>query len=128
MGALADVVLRGIRVKARCRGVVSLDIVGAPGETLWSTGWPPQLCGAAAAIARRLDYEAATGNPLDIYEGRAYGDHWPYTLLRIPGVMLAKYPYRFYHTPYDTPDRLDYEDARFHAAIGGTLAWRLAFL
>ena len=31
MGALADVVLRGLRVKARCRGVVSLDVVGAPG-------------------------------------------------------------------------------------------------
>jgi hypothetical protein len=126
MGALGDVVLRGIHVKARCRGVVSLDVVGAPRESLWATGWPPQLCGAALAIARGLGYEAQTGSSLGIYEGRAYGDHWPYTLLRIPGVMLAKFPYRYYHTPYDTPDRLDYEDARLHAVIGGTLAWRLA--
>jgi len=126
MGALADVVLRGVRVKARCRGVVSLDVVGAPGETLWVTGWPPQLRGAAVAIAKELGYEAATGNPVGVYEGPAYGDHWPYTLLRIPGAMLAKFPYRYYHTPYDTPDRLDYEDARYQAAIGGTLAWRLA--
>lgn len=126
MGALADVVLRGTRIKARCRGVVSLDVVGAPGQTLWATGWPPQLCGAAAAIGRGLGYEAATGNRLGVYTGRAFGDHWPYTLLRIPGVMLAKFPYRYYHTPYDTPDLLDYEDARYHAALGGTLAWRLA--
>jgi Zn-dependent M28 family amino/carboxypeptidase len=128
MGALADVMLRGLRVKARCRGVVSLDVVGAPGGTLWATGWPPQLCGSAAAIARGLGYETATGNGVDCYQGRIYGDHWPYTLLRIPGVMLAKYPYRYYHTPYDTPDRLDYQDARYHSAVAGTLAWRLAGL
>jgi hypothetical protein len=128
MGALADVVLRGLQVKARCRGVISLDVVGAPGGTLWATGWPPQLCGSAAAIARGLGYEGATGNNVDCYQGRIYGDHWPYTLLRIPGVMLAKYPYRYYHTPYDTPDRLDYQDARYHTAVAGTLAWRLAAL
>jgi carboxypeptidase Q len=128
MGSLSDVVLRGPAIKARCRGVVSLDIVGAPGENLWATGWPPQLAGAAAAIARGQGYEKATGNPVMVYQGRAYGDHWPYTLLRIPGVMLAKYPYRFYHTPFDTPDRLDYEDARLQVAIAGTLAWRLAGL
>jgi Iap family predicted aminopeptidase len=128
MGSLADVVLRGLRVKARCRGVVSFDIVGAPGETLWATGWPPQLRGAAVAIGRGMGYERETGNPMAVFKGRAFGDHWPYTLLRIPGVMLAKYPYRFYHTPYDTPDRLDYGDAAFHAAIGGTLAWRMAHL
>jgi Iap family predicted aminopeptidase len=126
MGALADVVLRAIRVKTRCRGVVSLDVVGAPGGTLWATGWPPQLRGAAVAIARGLGYEAATGNPASAYEGPVYCDHWPYTLLRIPGVMLAKYPYRYYHTPYDTVERLDYEDARYHAATAGSLAWRLA--
>jgi hypothetical protein len=40
--------------------------------------------------------------------------------------MLAKYPYRYYHTPYDTVERLDYEDARYHAATAGSLAWRLA--
>jgi Iap family predicted aminopeptidase len=126
MGALADVVLRGVRVKARCRGVVSLDVVGAPDGTLWATGWPPQLCGAAVAIARGLGYEAATGNEPSAYDGQVYGDHWPYTLLRIPGVMLAKYPYRYYHTPYDTAERLDYEDARYHTAIAGQLTWRLA--
>ena len=128
MGALADVLLRGVRVKARCRGVVSLDVVGAPGETLWATGWPPQLCGAAVAIGREMGYQAATGNPVSVYTGRAFGDHWPYTLLRLPGVMLAKFPYRYYHTPYDTPERLDYEDARIHTAIAGTLAWRLAMM
>jgi Iap family predicted aminopeptidase len=128
MGALSDVVLRGVKIKARCRGLVSLDVVGAPGETLWVTGWPAQLRGAAVAIARDLDYEAVTGNQTDIYEGRAYGDHWPYTLMRIPGVMLAKFPYRYYHTPYDTPDRLDYTDAVYQVTVAGTLAWRLAHL
>jgi Iap family predicted aminopeptidase len=128
MGALADVVLRSIGIKARCRGVVSLDVVGAPGETLWATGWPPQLCGAAVAIGRALGYETATRNPMRVFDGHAYGDHWPYTLLRIPGLLLGKFPYRFYHTPYDTPDRLDYEDAAYHTAIGGTLAWRLAWV
>lgn len=28
--------------------------------------------------------------------------------------------------PYDMPDRLDYVDARYQTAVGGTLAWRLA--
>jgi Zn-dependent M28 family amino/carboxypeptidase len=128
MGALAHVALRAPLVKAHCRGVVSLELVGAPGETLWASGWPPQLGGAAAAIARGLGYEAATGNGVNVFQGRVYGDHWPYTLLRIPGVLLVKYPYRYYHTPYDTPDRLDYADARYHAAAAGSLAWRLAHL
>ena len=126
MGALADVVLRGLRVKARCRGVISLDVVGAPGETLWATGLPPQLCGAAVAIGRGLGYEVETGNPMRVYDGLAFGDHWPYTLLRIPGVLLGKFPYRFYHTPFDTPERLDYRDARLHTAIAGVLALRMA--
>jgi hypothetical protein len=128
MGALADVALRGLTVKARCRGVVSLDVVGAPGETLWATGWPAQLRGSAVAIGRGLGYEEKTGSRLGIYEEAIYGDHWPYTQLRIPGLLLGKYPYRFYHTPFDTPDRLDFRDACFHAAIAGILALRLANL
>jgi len=128
MGALADIALRGLPVKARCRGVISLDVVGAPGETLWATGWPAQLRGSAVAIGRGLGYEEKTGSRLGIYEGAIYGDHWPYTQLRIPGLLLGKYPYRFYHTPYDTPDRLDFKDAALHAAIAGVLALRMANL
>jgi Iap family predicted aminopeptidase len=128
MGALGDVVLRGLAVKARCRGVISLDVVGAPGETLWATGWPAQLRGSAVAIGRGLGYEKETGSRLGIYDGTIYGDHWPYTQLRIPGLLLGKYPYRFYHTPYDTPDRLDFKDAALHATIAGMLALRMANL
>lgn len=126
MGALADVTLRGLKIKRRCRGVVSLDVVGAPGETLWVVGEPSQLRGATVAIGRGLGYPPAAGGRIDVYAGRIYGDHWPYNQIKIPGVMLSKHPYRYYHTPYDLPDRLDYQDARYQAAIGGTLAWRMA--
>lgn len=35
--------------------------------------------------------------------------------------MLSKMPYPDYHTPGDTPDKLDYEDLAYMAAMVGVL-------
>jgi Zn-dependent M28 family amino/carboxypeptidase len=45
-------------------------------------------------------------------EGVGWSDHWSFWECGYPGIMVtdtAPFRYRWYHTPGDTPDRLDYE-------------------
>jgi Zn-dependent M28 family amino/carboxypeptidase len=99
--------------------VLSPDIVGPRTPGLYVSGWPPAARARAAALAREAGYRGAEVRD---YPGTTFGDHWPYTLLGIPGLMFSKMPYPHYHTPDDTPDQLDYEDLRWTAAIVGQMA------
>jgi aminopeptidase YwaD len=121
MGSLYDVLSRGPRVKLLCRGVVSPDIVGPRTSGLYISGSPPSARAAAARLACELGY---TGAAVHDFPETTFGDHWPYTLLGIPGLMFSKMPYEHYHTAGDTPDRLDYEDARWTGAIVGSVVER----
>jgi aminopeptidase YwaD len=126
MGSLFDVITRAALVKARCRGVVTPDVVGVAGGMLRFGGYPSQLVQAAADLAQDLGYNEATGYAIATQGAPVYGDHWPYAQLHLPALLVSKGPDPFYHTPYDLPDRLDYEDLRWTASIAGAMALRLA--
>lgn len=126
MGSLFEVATRAPLVKARCRGVVSPDVIGVPGGALRFNADPPALAAAAMQVAQQLEYSEATGYPLATHGAPTYADHWPFARLRLPALVISKGPDPFYHTPYDTADRLDYEDVRWTAAVAGTVALRLA--
>lgn len=126
MGSLFEVVTRVAWVKARCRGVITPDVVGVPGGELRFSGYPAALAGIGADLALQMGYQQATGYPVAAGHGLIYGDHWPYAQLLLPALAISKGPDPFYHTPYDTADRLDYEDARWTAAVAGAMALRLA--
>jgi len=121
MGSLFDVLTRGPLVKALCRGVVSPDIVGPGTEGLYISGGPPAVRASTAALARATGYSSAT---IRDFPETTYGDHWPYTLLGIPGLMFSKMPYSRYHTPGDTTEQIDYDELCWTTAIVGSVAER----
>ena len=121
MGSLFDVLTRAPVVKALCRGVLSPDIVGPCTPGLYISGGPAAARAQAVALACRSGYRGAAVHD---FADTTFGDHWPYTLLGIPGLMFSKMPYPLYHTPADTPEKLDYDDLRWTAAIVGEVADR----
>ncbi|MEZ4771212.1 MAG: M20/M25/M40 family metallo-hydrolase [Caldilineales bacterium] len=126
MGSLFDVFLRAPLVKARCRGVVTPDTVGVPSGRLAINGFPTFLAELGAQVAQQMGYTAATGYDTAAPAGPEYADHWPYAQIKLPALVVSKGPDPYYHTPFDTADRLDYTDLRWTAAISGALALRLA--
>ena len=40
-----------------------------------------------------------------------------YVALGIPTLYTTKSPFRYYHTPYDTPDRIDFQSLRYEVAV-----------
>jgi aminopeptidase YwaD len=121
MGSIYDVLSRAPQVKALCRGVVSPDIVGPRAGGLFVSGGPPAVRAMAAALPGEMGYTNASVHG---YSQTTYGDHWPYTVIGIPGLMFSKMPYLQYHTPGDTPDQIDHEDLQWTGAIVGTLLER----
>ena len=73
-----------------------------------------------------MGYTAATGYETAAPAGPDYADHWPYAQIKLPALVISKGPDPYYHTPFDTADRLDYTDLRWTAALAGALALRLA--
>lgn len=126
VGSLFEVLSRAPLVKARCRGVVTPDVVGVPCGTLGFSAHPLVMAEIAADAAWRMGYTEATGYPVGVRSSITYADHWPYGRLLLPALAISKGPDPLYHTPYDTADRLDYEDLRWTAALAGAMALRLA--
>lgn len=126
MGSLFEAVTRAPWVKAFNRGTISVDVVGAPSGALRLSGYPTALVELAAELALQMGYADATGYPVNPQREVIYADHWPFARLRLPALVVNKGPDPFYHTPYDTAERLDYTDLRWTAALVGALALRLA--
>lgn len=126
IGSLFDVFLRAPLVKARCRGVVTPDVVGVPSGELTFNGYPAMLAKLGAQIAQDMGYTAATGYETVAPAGPQYAGHWPYAQIKLPALVVSKGPDPYTHTPFDTADRLDYTDLRWTAALTGVLALRLA--
>jgi len=57
--------------------------------------------------------------------GIGWSDHWSFSQVGYPALMVtdtAPFRYRYYHTPQDTPEKLDYERmGRVVAGIGGVI-------
>lgn len=126
IGSLFEVVTRAAMVKARCRGVITPDVVGVPGGSLRLRSYPSSLAAISADLAVDLGYPQATGYPVSTSGAPVYADHWPYARLLLPALLVSKGPDPYYHTPFDSADRLDYEDVRWTAAVVGAMALRLA--
>ena len=126
IGSLFDVFLRAPLVKARCRGVVTPDVVGAPVGKLTINGFPTMLAELGAQVANDMGYTDATGYETAAPAGPEYADHWPYARIKLPALVISKGPDPYLHTPFDTADRLDYTDLRWTAALTGALTLRLA--
>jgi len=65
-----------------------------------------------AAFRRNTKIPTIGGTAPDLFEGIGWSDHWSFWHLGYPAVMVtdtALYRYPHYHTPEDTPEKVDYE-------------------
>ena len=65
-----------------------------------------------AAFRRHTKFPTIGGTAPDQFEGIGWSDHWSFWHLGYPAVMVtdtALYRYPYYHTPEDTPEKVDYD-------------------
>ncbi len=65
-----------------------------------------------AAFRRNTKIPTIGGTAPDLFEGIGWSDHWSFWHLGYPAVMVtdtALYRYPHYHTPEDTPEKVNYE-------------------
>ncbi|MGI9404189.1 MAG: M28 family peptidase [Hyphomicrobium sp.] len=65
-----------------------------------------------AAFRRNTKFPTVGGTAPDQFEGIGWSDHWSFWHLGYPAVMVtdtALYRYPYYHTPEDTPEKVDYD-------------------
>ncbi|MDY6875716.1 MAG: M28 family peptidase [Chloroflexota bacterium] len=127
-GSIFDVLTHARSIKARCKGVVVPDVVGWPTGPLYVDVRPAGLARLAHALLADVGYQDQTGYQAVVSATRAaYSDHVPYTFLRVPAIQFCT-PHPYYHTTYDTAERLDWNNLRWTAALAGSALWRLAHL
>lgn len=64
------------------------------------------------AFRRNTMIPTMGGTAPDLFEGIGWSDHWSFWQLGYPAVMVtdtALYRYPYYHTPEDTPEKVNYE-------------------
>jgi hypothetical protein len=79
--------------------------VGTTGSRPWVRRW----VGAFRAAA---PFPSVGGTAPGFVQGIDWSDHWSFGQAGIPALMVtdtAPFRYPFYHTPQDTPDKVDYE-------------------
>ncbi|HEV8677037.1 MAG TPA: M28 family peptidase [Methylomirabilota bacterium] len=71
-----------------------------------------QVREALAAFRRHARFPSEGAAIPNVLPGVGWSDHWAFWQVGYPGVMVtdtAPYRYRWYHTPQDTPEKIDYE-------------------
>jgi hypothetical protein len=144
MGSL--VYARGCRARNdKIVGMISLETIGYYSDAPGSQQYPvpfnqffPKVgnfigfcgCWSSRGFVQRVteSFRAHTKFPSeglaapDWIPGIGWSDHWSFSKVGYPALMAtdtAPYRYKYYHTPQDTPEKLDYEKmARVIAGIG----------
>lgn len=74
-----------------------------------------------ASFRRYAEFPSEGGAVPSFVPGAGWSDHWSFWQAGYPAVMItdtAPFRYRYYHTPEDTPDKLDFDRmARVVAAV-----------
>jgi hypothetical protein len=64
------------------------------------------------AFRATAPFPSAGGTAPGMIQGMDWSDHWSFAQVGIPGLMVtdtAPFRYPYYHSPGDTPDKVDYE-------------------
>ena len=65
-----------------------------------------------ASFRRQVQFPAESGAFPSALPGIGWSDHWAFWQMGYPALMVtdtAPFRYPYYHTPHDTPDKVDYE-------------------
>jgi Zn-dependent M28 family amino/carboxypeptidase len=78
-----------------------------------------------ASFRRHTPFPTIGGTAPDFVDGIGWSDHWSFYMFGYPAIMLtdtALFRYPHYHTPTDTPEKVDYEKlARITLGVEATL-------
>lgn len=72
----------------------------------------PLLINCIESFRRQTKFPSEGVAAPDLIPGIGWSDQWPFWQCGYPGIMVtdtAPYRYPYYHTPEDTPDRIDYD-------------------
>jgi len=93
------------------------------------TGSRPLVRKSVALFRAHARFPSQGGSAPGWVSGIDWSDHWSFAQVGVPAVMVtdtAPFRYDYYHTPQDTPDRVDY--ARLARVVSGLAAmirdWR----
>jgi Zn-dependent M28 family amino/carboxypeptidase len=124
-------------------GMISLETIGFYSDAPGSQHYPPPLAAAHSstgnfigfvsdtessdllarfteAFRRASDFPVETASIPAAIPGTGWSDHWSFWQEGYPAIMItdtAPFRYPHYHTPDDTPDKIDYE--RMAAVVAG---------
>lgn len=106
---------------------IVLDMVGAEGALILQEG--NSLGGARELTEEVFRRAAALG--LDVFAARTgdsiYDDHIPLLLAGIPAVDLIGFPYEYWHTLEDTPDKCSKETLRQVGVLVADILYNFSF-
>jgi len=115
---------------ANVRAVINVDMIGVGGELLLIKEgyWPDKtlktpswLYNFVKNVAESLRYVVKLG----ICE-LGTSDEGRFLDMNVPALFVRKLGDDYYHTPYDTPERVDANTLKVVAEIVGVAVWRLA--
>ncbi len=117
-------------IRRLCRLMINIDIVGTTHGALSLSAVTPELRDRVRRLIEETKYEQRTGYEAALVEFPALGtDSTPFIVLGVPTLSSGKFPYIYYHTEFDTIDKVDWSDlyatvllnamAAFHYANAG---------
>ena len=110
-GSIAYGLRHGSDIREHCKLMVNIDMIGTFHGYLSVTAVPQSLKCLAGGLLDEIGYTERTGYDGGIAEVPALGtDCTPFVLLGIPTLSTGKYPFIYYHTEYDTIDKVDPND------------------
>ena len=126
-GALAYGFRHLADIREGCRLMINLDIVGTSHGRLEMGVTSRELEDLIGAIARETGYTERTGYEIAYSDFPGLGtDATPFVLLGVPTVTTMKQPFIYYHTEYDTLDRVDWDDLYATTLMDAVAAYRYA--
>lgn len=126
-GAIAYGLSHAEEIRRLCRLMVNIDILGTTHGSLSITAVSPELKCLVDELIQSTEYSERTGYGARIAEIPALGtDCTPFLILGVPTMSMGKFPFIYYHTEYDTIDKIDWTDLYASTLISAMAALRYA--
>jgi Zn-dependent M28 family amino/carboxypeptidase len=98
-------------IRRYCKLMVNMDMIGTKHGTFFLSSVSDEVKCLAETLFKETRYEERTGFEGVVSQFPGLGlDSTPFLILAIPIFSTVKYPFIYYHTEYDTVDKVNWED------------------